>query len=405
MGGKFVDYSIPRGDREDDEEIEVKYNKYKVEQIKEVEKLEPEVKEQKPKLKVPRAFDEKYYSDHVSTAHEKHSFDKKYILYWEQLERYAKSAYNFYTHVMCEFYKIVKMPERMPDFVKPCLDEEYDIFDIVKSFKKCEEETISLLYRQGKDIPQLLERHKRIAELREYTSTAWLVFEDLSNKRFLPRLTKMQNKFNQIENQTEEDVVAFYAGHTRANYYVPKHFLNFFNNNGDFAKNHMSLMSMYKDVNSNAIFKNLIMDINAYDTKKEHNQIYEMANGVTTPTNIEIVELYNNYNDIKYIIKKLNNLDVSYDLLPFEETVENSKTSRDIYQTAKQYLNQTLKVKHNIPNVAIYKKIQEDLEYIINSLNYVIDKNKENYLNYCEEIKDINKRLNEMSITNLNNEI
>ena len=126
MGGKFVDYSIPRGDREEeDEEIENKYEKenYALEKETLKEENKPKLNE-KPKFKVPRAFDEKYYAEHVRKAREEHDFDRKYILYWEQLERYAKSAFNFYTHVMCEFYKNLNMQEQMPNFVSACLNEE-----------------------------------------------------------------------------------------------------------------------------------------------------------------------------------------------------------------------------------------------------------------------------------------
>ena len=282
MPGRNLGLSVPRGDY-DEEEYEAimkQYSDYDDTKAKVVETAKPsaevpvlKVPEEKPKLKVPRAFDESYYENHIEKAHTDYNHDKKYILYWEQLGRYEKEAYKFYTCVMCDFYKSIHQEDKMPDFIKQRMDETYDLEEVVKNFQRTEEETIKLLVRQGKDIEKVFEKHKRLQELREFTATAWLIYTDAENQKYLHRLVKMQRKFNELGKAQEDGVVAFYAGHTRAKYYVPKHFLTFFNPNGDFAKSRPALGVMYKAVNSNNIYENLLMDIDGYNPAKEHETV------------------------------------------------------------------------------------------------------------------------------------
>lgn len=416
MGGRFIDYSIPRGDRDfvDDEDLATNGPA----QIEESPSVLPETEECKnlvvkvishnqeqgkrvnvKAMPIPRAFDLDYYQDRIEKANFNH--DRVAAVRAVAVKRYADIVYEFYKNVMYIFNKkhdILDMPEYVNLSEKvPC-----NVENLAEVMKTREKDLIKV-YGGTSNLINLFSQRKHLTELKHFAAQAWLMYYNLKSLNdFIGYLRYIQNCNNNADLNNNSHIANLYGLHIQTGYYLDANIKNFFNsyNNGLLSRKNPETSGMYSDLNSMDQFNFLLKEKNAYIFAENNKKINELAKKVPEKT-IEkrIIGFYDHYRDMKYIKHKLryiykNNKDEEKvnDIFMFEDrnNTDQKYARRDVYVVGLKYYYACAEMVENLP---VKSKIYKDVCDMCSELEEILLLNQEKHKICVEEDKKLEKEV------------
>ena len=189
----FAECSIPRGDRDldddeliDDVPVEIEESASVLPPQEEAKNLvikaiaTNQVKGKRIKIDtmpIPRAFDLDYYQDKIDKANLNH--DRIGAIRAIAIKRYANISYEFYRQVMYIFNKknnIVAMPE----YVKLCEKVPGNIEILAETMIEREKDLLKVFNGSDK-LNNTFKDRKHLTELKQFSAQAWMMYFNLNN--------------------------------------------------------------------------------------------------------------------------------------------------------------------------------------------------------------------------------
>jgi len=402
----YIDKSLPNGDRDDlieDENDDVTEKKLKEEPKKDVPLVKKTEQRKKRasvvnqyKIAIPKTFDDDWYNSKVETAKaEKNYYNaKKFSL----LKSYASIVYDFYTQTMYQFNESNNILD-MPEYIKNAGQTKCDLHQLATILSSREEALLNFFNRDAKKMNAEL-KSVHYEKLKNYAAKSWMLY--YSGIRFgnlTSHLKFMEGYVNSADFSQNWKVANCYRLHKKAEYRMGS-INNFFNydKGGLFTKEHPMTFQMYRDIDSKACYTELLRDVGAYIPHEREDQMNTLKNGVKDGVEKMIIDLYDNYDDIKYLKYKLNYVyeeikSGSKDIFIYEDALTRNRDYKitDVYERAKRYVSLCEKI---LLRVDIKSRMFEEVNSIYEELSEVIELNQEYHYELVEvEFKEIEDRL------------
>ena len=415
MTGRFVDYSIPNGDRDLDDDdlaksgpVEIDEGKDALPEVEECKNLVVKViaqnqeKGQRIKVKtmpIPRAFDLEFYQTRIDNANFNH--DRMEAVRAIAVKRYADIVYEFYKNVMYVFNKkndIFDMPEYINLSEKvPCNIE--NLADVMKSREK----DLIKVYGGSSNVIKSFEKLKHLTELKHFAAQAWMVYYNLKSLNdFIGYLRYIQNCNNKADLNNPSHIANLYGLHIQTGYYLDANIKNFFNtyNNGFLSRKNPETSGMYSDLNSMDQFNFLLKEKNAYIYAENNQKIYKLAKTVPEGT-IErrVIGFYDHYRDMKYIKHKLRHIyknskdeEGVNDVFMFQDrnNIDQKYVHRDVFVVGIKYYSACKEMVEKLP---VRSKIYRDVCDMCAELEEILLLNQEKHKICAAENKKLEKEV------------
>lgn len=415
----YIDKSLPNGDRDDyDDERDVtepeisEEVKKKLQQEK-LKKTEPLVKktgerkkssvEQKvKKIVLPKAFDDDWYNNKIEKAKGEQNYynAKKFSL----LKSYENIVYHFYTQLMFKF-NVENNIIDMPEYIKNAGNTECDLEQLATILNSREDALLQFFKRDVKKLNSEL-NSVHYEQLKKFAVKSWLMYYSMQKFGNLTSHLKFMNTYveNNTADITNKPMLAnCYRLHKKAEYRM-KNVKNFFNyyKKGIFSKEHPTICPMYQDVNSEEYYNELLNEVGGYVVSENQEKMQYVKSKIYSGVEKLIVELYDNYEDAKYVRFKLNSIyqDVkngdNYAFI-YEDLFYASKyKTTDLYERAKQYVSICERI---LVRLDIKSRLFEEVNSLYEELQEVIELNRGyHYLMVEVELKEIEDRKNDNKI-------
>lgn len=416
MVGRFVDYSIPRGDRdlEDDEELATNGPTY----IEESRSVLPEKEDCKnlvvkvisnnqekgqriniKTMPIPRAFDLQYYQDRIDKANFNH--DRNGAVCAVAVKKYADVVYEFYKNVTYIFNKKNEVLD-MPEYIKLSEKVPCDIDNLAEVMRSREKDLIKV-YDGSTNVINSFSQRKHLTELKHFAAQAWMLYYNLKSLNdFIGYLRFIQSCNDKADLNNFSHVANLYGLHVQTGYYLDANIKNFFNtyNNGLLSRKNPETSGMYSDLNSMEQFNYLLKEKNAYIFAENNDRIVDAASKIPEQT-IEkrIVGFYNHYRDMKYIKHKLRFIykdnkdqDTVKDSFMFEDVYNTNIKfrKRDVYAVGLKYYYACAEMVEKLP---IKSKIYRDVCDMCSELEEILLLNQEKHQICVKENKELEKEM------------
>lgn len=407
---RFVDLSIPNGDRdlEDDDEL-INSEPVEIEESKSVLPPKEDAKnlvikavannqQQGKRVKIdpvpiPRAFDSDYYQTKIDNANFNH--DREATVKAVAIKKYADCAYEFYRQVMYVFYKkndIITMPE----YIKLCEKVPCDVESLANTMCSREQELIKV-FNGADNVISTFSKTKHLTELKQFSAQAWMMYYNLKSLNdFISYLKYIQECNYKADFNNPSHIANLYGLHVQTGYYLDANIKNFFDvyRNGLFSKKCPKTAYMYKDLNSMEEFNQILKENDAYVYSEHHDKIVDLSKNVKENT-IEkrIIGFYDHYRDMKYIKHKLKHVYNEYkniknviEFSMFEDQYNPNEKyrNRDIYRVALIYYYACKEMVEKLP---VKSKIYQDICEMCVELEELLVLNQETYKLWKEEMK------------------
>ena len=415
MSRRFVDYSIPNGDRDLDDDkdlatngpVEIDEGKSAMPETEECKNLVVKViaqnqeKGQRINVKtmpIPRAFDLEFYQTRIDNANFNH--DRIEAVRAVAVKRYADIVYEFYKNVMFVFNKkngILDMPEYINLSGKvPC-----NIENLAEVMKTREKDLIRVYAGTG-NLIKAFDKLKHLTELKHFAAQAWLMYYNLNNLNdFIGYLRYIQQCNDKADTSNPSHIANLYGLHIQAGYYLDANIKNFFNtyNNGFLSRKNRETSGMYSDLKSMEQFNFLLKEKNAYIYADNNKKIFELAKTVPEGT-IEkrVIGFYDHYRDMKYIKHKLRHIyknskdeEVS-DIFMFQDrnNVDQKFANRDVFVVGIKYYSACKEMVEKLP---VRSKIYRDVCDMCAELEEILLLNQEKHKICAAENKKLEKEI------------
>lgn len=411
----FVDYSIPRGDLELDDEDLATSEPTEIEESKSVLPKEEEGKnlvikvvsnnqQQGKRIKIktmpiPRAFDVDFYETRITNAQFNHDRDAEIKAF--AIKRYADIVYEFYKNITYKFNvknNILDMPEYIQLSEKvPC-----DINKLAEVVVEREKALISA-FDGSANVINSFSRVKRLTELKNFACQAWIMYYNLTSLNdFIGHLRFVQNCNNKADLSNNSHIANLYGLHVQTGYYLDANIKNFFNsyNNGLLVRKNPATAEMYSDLNSIEEFNVLLKEKGGYNYSENHEKIVNLAKSIPdNTTEKRIVGFYNHYRDMKYVKHVLRNIyrnnkddENVKDIFMFLDVGNpNEKfANRDVFNVGRKYY---IACKSLVESLPIKSKIYTDVCDMCAEYEEILQLNYDKHFICEEENKKIDEQI------------
>ncbi len=428
---RYIDYSLPPSDRDDfdeenmesplvyrpsvstakveeDNQIELEKPIFSFKnaeesvqkELTEIEKIQAVYEKVKNKdLKNLECFDSAYYLSRSNNEGSSKISNKRFQI----LGEYAAYVFKFYTNLMYKLYcSTTRSYCNAPNYLRECVFEDVDFDSLAQKVSQLEQKLLNTLgeKRNSIKIDQIFEMAPNLYKLRYFASKAWILYIDHKYCNHFKSLIKVNG--TQFDFEKDEDAITICGVYNKAKYQYDTYFDDAFTIKGVLYPKFKSVVHMYKDYASHSAYFDILKECDGYNFHTENHFISKLNDKVKKISSKEAIYLYNNYSDMRYVLKTLKRkkqeVDLPGTILAFffeDKRFENSSKEKDLYEKAEGYYsiinNNLLTSPEDSKRFQDWTKYKQEFKELL--IFY-----KKYYDRSVEENKQLEQRLKEMNV-------
>lgn len=246
---------------------------------------------------VPLEFDPDYYA-RMQEKFGKYSPD---YWEWEKLRKYSKAVYSFYRQAIAQFYckySLFVTPTRFEEAALNLKNE--DLVKLADALIQAEGDLIRQFERNGRTVVARINKYSTLTRLREYAARAWVMWGALNKKFFVSDAVNFKKAYDDLDLSQDLSKLKVFRGCAIMRY-------NLGGAKSDaIVKKLNRPEEIYAGINSLEVLNELLGKIGAFKTTDYTKLLTNVEVANLTKEYPALMNIYLNYDCIKYIVKMMN---------------------------------------------------------------------------------------------------